>query len=383
MMQTTYVLGAGASCFAGFPLAKDLLPFLRSEFNNARGFQLKDLWRCALVFIDEVKENLPRDRILKNGEPDLEIVLSVIDRITQNTDPPKLRDACLLADLDRVITALQLRRRELAPIKQGFLSLVTSAFQYKSFSFLDCIGKSGGNDILRVSKAWSDRLSDRNTLVTFNWDLVQEILLSKAGKWSFRDGYGVQALEDSSSNSSSVTILKPHGSCNWALRHDRDLSLRIDQIQMFFNATLDDSQYPLPLDSTSDYGTSLIVPSYLKDPFRVSILHAIWREAAEKLRTADRIVVIGYSLPSADSFAQKLFQNALERMTRHLDVGKCCARRRGRPVRKSGTPSKSTSPPMRNNARLVRLEVETDRTLKFIIDRRERANLYPRRVLPC
>jgi hypothetical protein len=45
----------------------------------------------------------------------------------------------------------------------------------------------------------------------------------------------------------------------------------------------------------------------------VIILQSLWEKAAEKLIAARKLVVLGYSLPDADSFAQKLFRDALER----------------------------------------------------------------------
>jgi len=61
-MQRVYVLGAGASRFAGFPLGRDLLPFLKTEWTNTRDCMVRKLGRYALDFIETVKPALPVTR---------------------------------------------------------------------------------------------------------------------------------------------------------------------------------------------------------------------------------------------------------------------------------------------------------------------------------
>ena len=151
-----------------------------------------------------------------------------------------------------------------------------------------------------------------DTLITFNWDLLQEILLSKAGKWSYEDGYGIQTTSEKPLNPSPITILKPHGSCNWALRNRDDLSLRIDYTDVFLGIYKQGFQNSNPPDSTSDYGDSLIVPSYLKNPLQVKILCSVWEAAASALREAESLVILGYSLPEADVSARQLFSEMMQ-----------------------------------------------------------------------
>jgi hypothetical protein len=45
-------------------------------------------------------------------------------------------------------------------------------------------------------------------LMTFNWGLLQEILLWKVKKWSYEDGYGIQTTPEKPLNPSPTTILK-------------------------------------------------------------------------------------------------------------------------------------------------------------------------------
>ena len=108
-------------------------------------------------------------------------------------------------------------------------------------------------------------------------------------------------------NSSPIAILKLHGSCNWALRHRDDPNLRIDYTDVFFGTQNQGIQASKQLGSTSDYGDSLIVPSYLKDTSRIKVLNSVWASAESVLEKADSIVILGYSLPKPDVSANRLF----------------------------------------------------------------------------
>ena len=57
----------------------------------------------------------------------------------------------------------------------------------------------------------------------------------------------------------------------------------------------------MPLDASADYGESLILPSYLKDPTQTPSLHTVWAQAADVLRHAHKVIVLGYSLPLGDT----------------------------------------------------------------------------------
>jgi hypothetical protein len=115
-MQRVYVLGAGASRFAGFPLGGELLPFLRSEWKNSKDLMVKVLGRYALDFIEQTKPSLPAERILSTGEPDLEFVLSLTERNSQNShNAPDYQ--CLIKDLDIIANQFDLDAWDLPRVR--------------------------------------------------------------------------------------------------------------------------------------------------------------------------------------------------------------------------------------------------------------------------
>jgi hypothetical protein len=305
-MQRVYVLGAGASRFAGFPLARDLLGFLKGEWADTRDCMVKELGRYALDFIETVKPALPGTRVF-HGEPDLEFVLS----LTDEESPLGSEYDSLIDDLQSVTNAIDLTAWDLTKVRLGFTTLVESAFLQKSHQLLTVSPGPAAEDFVAISAAWVERIRPGDTLITFNWDLLQEILLAERKRWSYEDGYGMRTTPEKPLHPSSTSILKLHGSCNWALSHQQDEGLWMEDTH-FFGVLNHDAPAVASLGSTSHYGTSLIVPSYLKDPSRVRVLQRIWRLAEDVLSKAETLVVIGYSLPDADVLARRLFGRTIQ-----------------------------------------------------------------------
>lgn len=321
-MGTVYILGAGASFFAGFPLGKQLLPFLRSELaaNSHRKDSFTDLAKYTLSFIEKVKDAVPGRRVLDNGEPDLEFILSLADRIDENQYDQGTDSSTFIDDLDATINKMDLSVWDLSRVSLGFRMLVAEAFQSKSLDFLNKKFRSKDENLNAISDGWTDLVSPGDVLITFNWDLVNEILLFRANKWSCQGGYGMPGHPNEALGESPVMILKVHGSCNWALRHEQDQSLYIGYKALFFDQMTAEED-PAPVGSSADFGSSLIVPSYLKDPSRVSILRRVWESAGDALRKANNIIVLGYSLPDADLHSQKLFREAIRQNTSLASIG--------------------------------------------------------------
>lgn len=310
-MRRVYVLGAGASHFAGFPLGRDLLPFLRSDWKSSYDVKVKDDGGYALDFIDRIKPLLPAEYVLSNGEPDLEFVLSLTEQNRQN-DHNGIDRQCLINALDLIASHLDHDAWDFPRIRRGFATLVTSAFQYKSYQLLKEVSFTSHEDFIRISRTWTEYLSPGDTLISFNWDLFQEILLWKVGKWSYEDGYGVQTTVRDPLHPTPITILKLHGSCNWAPPQNDRSPLWLDHTGVFFGSEIGGSEDGRTLGSTSHYGASLIVPSYLKNPLRVNVLRSVWELAASVLREAESLVILGYSLPKADEHAQRLFSEMIQ-----------------------------------------------------------------------
>jgi hypothetical protein len=295
---TTYILGAGASRFARFPTSNNLQTFLRDAYNfNKQLVAGADAWLRLMGRLEE--------RIAP-ASPNIETLCTLVD----------------LAALDSGIASLiGLSIGELETAPYALSRLIAAVFTHHSHRVMNQIFKNVPErlelnvaDVIAVMDAWAKILNEGDVIVTFNWDLVHEMILAKAGKWWYATGYGFTVSEPQKSQS-PVTILKLHGSCNWSMRHPRDPNPHLEYVEEFFNGDCPwvDLDSTSRLETSADYGYSLIQPSYLKDPSGKPALLPIWAQAANAITTAKKVTVLGYSLPLADSPTRTLLSSALSR----------------------------------------------------------------------
>lgn len=276
-MSKVYILGAGASKFANFPLGVELWDFL----------------------INEWKTKSHEDHINKAGSRLDEAVNKIRQYDGEEND--------VIKDLELVFSKLDLS--SLTDAK----TLISSAFKSQSSQLIGsiygntAIGCSGNNSITKIINQWERIVQKGDTIITFNWDLLQEMIFFSKGKWHYRDGYGFEVKGKNEFNPSQILILKLHGSCNWAPYSSVDY---LDIICPHFPEFSSSSKVP---GNTSDYGQAIINPSYLKNPHDIPVLRELWPQAKKKIEEADEIFIIGYSLPQADKHAKDLFSKALLR----------------------------------------------------------------------
>lgn len=182
-------------------------------------------------------------------------------------------------------------------------------------------------------------LQEGDMVITFNYDSTLERVLLRQGKWSPRNGYGFDLVFQKSQvdetplvvDSSSITVLHLHGAIGW---YNKPV-FRVDPKPGSGGAVSRDAFTPAPLETHVSLDNQflcllgfqgadaslpvpryeenqiLLRPSFLKDyemngayqnPFP-----GLWRKAAEGLRRADEVLVIGYSLPPDDIAALTLF----------------------------------------------------------------------------
>lgn len=148
--------------------------------------------------------------------------------------------------------------------------------------------------------------------ITFNYDLGLEIALIHARR---EVDY---ALEGDPTPSGADVVLKLHGSVNWFAdsKHGRIIAVPwkptlpanlefVDSQARFVcpsSASLVEEARRLRAESTP----WIVPPTESKREYR-NRMQSIWRRAAVKIRSADAIVVIGYSLPATDQFFRQFF----------------------------------------------------------------------------
>jgi len=166
----------------------------------------------------------------------------------------------------------------------------------------------------KVLDAWVSRVHEGDTIITFNWDLLNEAALWHREKWHYADGYGFTSRGAPSGCCSRVKVLKLHGSVNWAQSDEQDCEPAIQYRRDFFPRApandLDD--YWRTAEELND-GRNLIVPSYLKDLSSNRLLLKLWNQASDALSTAEQVTVVGFRLHPADALARQLLGCAMER----------------------------------------------------------------------
>jgi len=156
-------------------------------------------------------------------------------------------------------------------------------------------------------------LAPRDTIITFNYDLLIEESFPNEHLWTPRGGYGegfhgitsgwckkwFENRKASMEAASKIQLLKLHGSINWTLYKTGEVRLK-----------------PRPFVARTRGGApvfedvSILPPGWNKqinkNPYK-----QFWREARLKLENCDSVVVLGYSLPEADLLAQALLSEVV------------------------------------------------------------------------
>jgi hypothetical protein len=298
-MKRTFVLGAGASAFAGYPLGLDLWRFLRDT--DLREVHTREARSAVLELMEPIlRLNPPGEQ----DRPDLEKLFTLLDLGYLGAGPEELR------------------RDDWPNTKEKIMRLIAENFQWHEQQFQGQIINArpfglqlDERFVLSVLAAWADTLNHGDTILSFNWDILHEAALWRAGKWHFTDGYGFRCRDAPEEAHSPIKILKLHGSVNWAQESETDVFAEIEHKRDFFETALDDSQTYRKRAARWNMGQYLIVPSYMKDLSANRLLLRLWSQARVALREADEIFVIGFSLNVADAAARELFATALDQRT--------------------------------------------------------------------
>jgi hypothetical protein len=296
-MPRVYILGAGASCFAGYPLAPKLWSFTRDRSSG--------------------------DVIAKQRRQD---VVAAMERIIERFPPavydePNLEELFTILDLSILIpNVFELRHIDWKVTRLKVAGMIVEAFVNYQWDLQGLVyaGKPPVEEVgvdprhaRRVLDAWALRVRPGDVIISFNWDLLHEVALWRAVRWSYRDGYGFICRDGLSAPQSAVTVLKLHGSVNWTQDEHDDADPEVVHKQDFFPGALDGPDAYRKEGGQWDQGRKLIIPTYLKTVSQNAILARLWAKAGDALTHADEVIVIGYRLHNADGAAHQLFTSSL------------------------------------------------------------------------
>ncbi len=273
MPSKTFVLGAGFSADAGFPLVRTLRTDVISWIETERHPSAKPHLTPYLHGYPEGQFYAGLKSIDPSGSMGFEeLTIAARDRLsaTYLHDPAYTFDRILRDACGRLLWHKQKALNLPAPIAyQNFASWFHEHHLY----------------------------GQTNAIISFNWDLLAETVLadSKAG-WSY-------TIE-----SPWVPILKPHGSINWSSHMEQSLHAPgwkpIAPGSTYCH--IPDAPFSDPFENGANQRLrKLILPGDPEDSGGAAL---IWKEAESAIRERDTIVFIGYSLPGYDAFSTKFFQ---------------------------------------------------------------------------
>lgn len=301
-----YVLGAGASVFAGYPLATRLQSFVRDFQTLEHGTK-----QVASRIFDKLSEAevlfskyVVRD---PNGVANLEDLLTYLE--LYHTFPGKMFDldpwnSADSAAVRRVVTEKFLDY-------QWDLNKVT----WGSGKAVERVA-ADPKRVCAISDAWAKMINPGDVIITFNWDILHELILWRAKLWSYRDGYGFECGRQGKRDTLTRTLmLKLHGSVNWVQEDDSTAVTEIAHVADFFVGSKDWDQRSHYSQAQTDSGRKLILPTYLKDISSNKTLLELWTKSHRLLSQAKELIVVGYRLNRVDHPARLLFGTALTENT--------------------------------------------------------------------
>ncbi|HYR90960.1 MAG TPA: hypothetical protein VE422_43275 [Terriglobia bacterium] len=312
------ILGAGATKACGGPLTDEILPAAlngRMEHDDQKTLvaDREELLHLTRKFLAECF-NVPLGGIAVRREdcPSLPMVLSMLRRSVDLQQP--------IGDWhgDGLIKA----RRA---IEYSLFAVIEAALRHPS-----------GPDLHRMLLEPIYRRGIEPFVISLNYDvIVDNAMFSLSERYqSMRPpDYGVdiatQRYNEFRSSGTFGRLFKIHGSLNWLYCE------RCTRLDLFISAgmrtgkALDELYNAVPFnDAYSCRGTPcrnpncdgfvspiLITPTYVKD-YENKHIERVWRDAEAAMKSAERAMIIGYSLPTDDVEVAMLFKRGLNHVPR-------------------------------------------------------------------
>lgn len=306
--RNVFILGAGFSADAGAPLIHGFLDRAREFFDDPET-RLDEQERKQFAEVFRFKREVARAR--EKFRIDLDNIEQLFGLVEMSHRLGSVSSETRDATVYLIAKTLQLALTNNPFRPQVQMSLKTG-YAAQANSFINHVRRSpsGGDNfetdiythfaLLLAGKYDNQKkIAVRSsTVITFNYDLVLDDALTQIG---VKPGYElVDAQYDEAGSSSDVVpVLKLHGSTNWAICGG------CSQIHVLGEkaTTAPDVFRSKPCWKCKKTGLRLLLvpPSWDKSEYS-RIMQPVWKKAVEALQNANRICVIGYSMPEADAF---------------------------------------------------------------------------------
>ncbi len=307
-----YVLGAGVSIEVGYPPGSDVFEAIATHVGGCAECQGRECrgkgWASTVEWLRKTRNPLIRLVWNKGNCRDIEYLFTVLDLANEQ------RLAPAHAVFDRKSQAGWPTPKELNDYAGYREVLVEALGHYFLCRHVEDLQNSKDPKWVALRKL-ANVLKKDDVVITFNYDAAVERVLHREGKWSVEDGYGFRVCiqnpngisAPSPKGASDVKVLHLHGATGWyraELSPDFKISLDTHLLTGLGMSGEDEHKAALPPNRQL-----MLHPSYLKDYEDATSGNAfigLWQQAAENLRKAEHVYIIGYSLPKADVAALTL-----------------------------------------------------------------------------
>jgi hypothetical protein len=337
----TYVTGAGASKKAGYPLGAELLSSIGKHINGSSAgtgsIPDKAEWDEVCEWL-EMNPDVVIHEAYRNGN--LEYLFTSLDLAAQLARDNVIRESHGLPFYSRSSSPTR------PPHDWGYRMAVNPYVKAREVLFRGLgayLRKKHHDDRLACDngkwgylRQFGQGLNEGDVVITFNYDSTLERVLIARGMWHPGRGYGfkidfVRSWSDRTPLDpvdSPVSVLHLHGAVGW---YQKDFVFADHKEPALITKAVEepiwlDSEFlkDLGFDSVCAWPETvspnslklLLYPSFLKtpgvEPWSRALV-GLWRMAAEALRRADKVFIIGYSPPAADTGAAALLVGNCDR----------------------------------------------------------------------
>jgi hypothetical protein len=297
--MTTYVLGAGASFDAGYPLAKtmasELFQWMKSSSHASDSYAAR--YPATAHFLEDLFGPV------SNVEDLMTAIQQLIEEYENGTQEQRQKRTLVANEYGVFKNAV---RAWFGEIQHG---VALSSLTYKGFS--------------------RNVVVPGDCIITFNYDVSLDRELRLAGKFEAGDGYGF--LIENLPAKSPTKMLKLHGSTSWLALLFGGMTSGFSYFQpgntlgprpVIAKNELLFLQYPDAIDPRFAKGGAampvMIFPARTKEFYFAAntgteyagFWNNLWHQANVALQSSSRVVICGYSLNPVDERARKLLLNA-------------------------------------------------------------------------
>jgi hypothetical protein len=298
--MNAYILGAGASAHADYPLASGLLKALSEWLDRA---DASEHWVGAC-----------RNRIVQVRETfgqldDFEGILGKLDgygfkrvkptgATTYRQDPKDIFHDCA----ERMSGADASNAD--GPARGFYPQYLRSDLITAVREFFYRIEHDRSGEV--AYDGFARKIDQDSLVITLNYDVALERALANAGKWDISTGYGFTTF--AARAASPTAVYKLHGSVNWfqaPMQENPPPIMFTRDLTLLGYGDLADTRIGSNGVGINNSGT-LILPDPQKTFFWERFWLPLWDAAARRLREARAVFIHGYSMPAADLKAREL-----------------------------------------------------------------------------